>query len=345
MIKKLKNIFSGRRDDAGIVAKLSAAEGNDETSKRLARLGTADRAFVSAPRDEYDDFIWDVSGDLADDPDIQSLVSQYQTEIRATEGTSFLGIKLPSSGFDSWLKPATGVVGAVALLLLVLYLPTAGTETSYETPIGGQRVVELADASLITLNTNTHVRVSYSDGARNVYLDRGEAIFTVEKDKQRPFNVYVGDKLVRAVGTEFNIYLERGQQELVTVSVLEGIVTILDARNSEAASSLPLLVRGEEAILGDNLIPSKHQADLTRITGWRDGQIVFHDISLDKAVKDHNRYAQRKIVLADPSLADERISGTFKVGDSEALLFALENLLGLEIRRTDESVLISKQHS
>lgn len=348
MIKKMLNIIKGRQKPDDILARMEQS-GSEGVRKRLGRLGEGSVPHKNDVQAEFDDYIWTMTGELQNDSDIQSLVASYQAEIDQANATSKKHSSLFGESFSSWFKPAAALAGAAALLAVVFYSPaTTVPIDTYATRIGDQRIIELADASKITLNTNTQVRVQYSDDARDIYLDRGEAIFSVEKDKKRPFNVYIGDTLVRAVGTEFNIFLDQTNNNLVTVSVLEGIVTILNAAddNSAQQAAPPLLEAGNAvSITNASSVSAKQPVDLVRIAGWRSGQIVFHDISLDEAVKDHNRYAMQKIVLGDRSLASERISGTFKVGDSQALLFALENLLDVEVQRSGNTVIVSKQKS
>jgi len=54
---------------------------------------------------------------------------------------------------------------------------------------------------------------------RNVELIDGQALFEVAKDKTRPFVVRSGATLVRAVGTQFDVYRKRSG---TTVTVIEG---------------------------------------------------------------------------------------------------------------------------
>jgi transmembrane sensor len=70
----------------------------------------------------------------------------------------------------------------------------------FATDVGEQRVVKLADGSTVHLNTRSKISVKLSDTEREVTLDDGEALFTVERDAQRPFTVHSGNLTVRALG-------------------------------------------------------------------------------------------------------------------------------------------------
>ncbi|MBV1900253.1 MAG: FecR domain-containing protein, partial [Kordiimonadaceae bacterium] len=79
----------------------------------------------------------------------------------------------------------------------------------YATQVGEYKKVTLADKSVMTLNTNSQIEILFSDKTRKIRLIRGEASFVVTKDKNRPFLVYAGYGLVRAVGTAFVVQLNQ----------------------------------------------------------------------------------------------------------------------------------------
>jgi transmembrane sensor len=100
--------------------------------------------------------------------------------------------------------------------------------TSMLTKIGQQSHHTLADGSIIWLNSNSEVQIDYSENLRRVNLVKGEAHFEVAKDKNRPFEVYAGNRLVRAIGTAFSVYR---LADRIEVLVAEGKVelAIVDA--------------------------------------------------------------------------------------------------------------------
>jgi len=121
-----------------------------------------------------------------------------------------------------------GVGGVCAAMILLAVIIMPGTfikpdPNTYSTAIGQQQLVTLADGSTILLNTNSQVRVDYQTDARNIYLQQGQAHFEVATNKTRPFKVYVGQDMVRAVGTAFTVYINK---QLVEVTVTEGVVEL-----------------------------------------------------------------------------------------------------------------------
>lgn len=126
-------------------------------------------------------------------------------------------------------------VAALASVLVLLTLGIATTQQSitasnglYVTAVGQQKTITLADDSQLQLNTNSQIQVDYNGHYRNIRLLQGEVHFEVTKDASKPFRVYAGSGRVQAVGTAFNVYLNKNE---VDVFVTEGRVAL--------ASTLP----------------------------------------------------------------------------------------------------------
>jgi transmembrane sensor len=93
----------------------------------------------------------------------------------------------------------------------------------YQTGVGEQRVVRLADGTLVSLNSDTRIQVGVTQNRRRVTLARGEAYFEVTHNPERPFVVSVGNHDVTALGTTF---LVRFDSDRTAVTLVEGKVTV-----------------------------------------------------------------------------------------------------------------------
>lgn len=130
-------------------------------------------------------------------------------------------------------------IAVAATILLVIGLGTAGwwqvtRAPTYVADVGEQRVITLADGSIIRLNSRSKVRVDLTPQQRNVELLAGQALFQVAKDHARPFIVQSGAVAVRAVGTQFDVYRRRTG---TTVTVVEGRVAVTAAARALSASA------------------------------------------------------------------------------------------------------------
>lgn len=224
--------------------------------------------------------------------------------------------------------------------------------SSYETAIGERSTVRLADQSLLTLNTNSLVKVDYNATQRVLVLERGEMNIEVAHDTRRPLTVVAGRKVVRAVGTAFNVQIiDDGQVELI---VTEGTVMVLDKIEFPVSTiavdpvrlggDTPRTVtKGERVLLGaDRETVSKvSDSALSAELSWRQGNLIFRGETLAVAIAEVSRYTPVRFEIADERLNELRIGGLFKAGDVDGLLATLKENFNIDSERLDaERVLL-----
>ena len=90
--------------------------------------------------------------------------------------------------------------------------------------------------------------------------------------------------------------------------------------------------------------PLVRQADLKRTTSWRYGQVIFEDDLLGVAIQEMNRYAKRRIAIADPALAQLRLSGAFETGQTGTFIEALTTYFPISVaRQNSEEIVLAWQ--
>ena len=195
--------------------------------------------------------------------------------------------------------------------------------TSYRTALGGIETLSLADGSKTTLASDSQIDVHLSRRERHIDLDRGEAIFDVAKDRQRPFVVDAGSRQVVAVGTRFSV--RRDAHELRVV-VTEGTVRLQSPADGGHPKPATLLPAGSVALVREDglLVRSVPIADAEQMLDWREGLLVFRDTTLADAAAEFNRYNARKIQLADAEAGALRIGGSFRWDNAEGFTRLLE---------------------
>jgi len=216
----------------------------------------------------------------------------------------------------------------------------------YTTAVGGIASVPILDGSKITLNTNSQVRVALTQAERHIDLKQGEAFFEVAHDRSRPFVVVAGGKRVVAVGTKFSV--QRDGESIVVV-VTEGKVRLEDATrplrsSTDASGSAPpqgagapvfltagAIARADETGL---LVQHKSVAEAETRLSWRNGVLMFRELTLADAVTEFNRYNVRQIVIADPAVAALKVEGNFRTTNVEAFVRLLES--GFAVRAAVE---------
>ena len=212
------------------------------------------------------------------------------------------------------------------------------TRVSYETPVGGQRRITLADGSSVILNTNSLLDVNFSGKYRDVHLRRGEAYFDVVHDKARPFTVYADNYVVRDIGTAFDVHLSK--TGLVEVGVTKGSVEVRPADGgpvSGLAKSLGVVTAGHNIVLGEKVQRAAvvASADIERKLAWRQGELIYTGQPLAEVLADVSRYSDIKIELADPALENLPVAGAFRTDQIEAIFAALENNFGIRAEWVD----------
>ena len=200
-------------------------------------------------------------------------------------------------------------------------------ETRFTTTVAGYERARLDDGSTLELNAASAVRVQFTAAQRRVNLDAGEAHFAVAHDTARPFIVSAGDVAVRAVGTAFNVrYAAEGGVE---VTVVEGKVRVgQSGPASSAAESAPLVAAGQRIFLPKHAPPpAVEQVDpaaLRAALAWQSRLADFAEAPLADVVVRFNSRSRVQLILADETLADRRIGGTFALDEAEAFVRLLE---------------------
>jgi len=218
------------------------------------------------------------------------------------------------------------------------------------TVVGQQNSFSLSDGSIIQLNTNSLVKINFSQNKRLLTLVRGEARFDVAKDKTRPFTVNSGSKSFTALGTIFNVQKNSNQEmELV---VTEGRVLITKASQiidkiAKKIYQLPenqlpglLVTSGEKAVINRN-IPKMAQAvsldQVQKDLAWQQGMLIFEGDSLADALSEVSRYTSTNFEIVDRELATIKIAGYFKAGDIDGLLQSLSSNFNINFEKTNKN--------
>jgi transmembrane sensor len=221
-----------------------------------------------------------------------------------------------------------GLAGAIAGFAALAVGPfirsiqlTPPAVTVIETRSGENRDVPLGDGSIVTAGAESVLWATLTRDSREVTLERGEAFFHVAKDSERPFIVKVGATKVAAVGTAFNV---RRAGERVVVAVAEGIVEV-DARQLSVGHQLSIdTTRGGA---------SMQIVDAASIAAWREGLLQYRNEPLRAIIADVVRYSTQEIVIADPEVANLRMTTTVFTNDVDSWLQGLEAAVPVRVVR------------
>jgi transmembrane sensor len=232
-----------------------------------------------------------------------------------------------------WQWPTPGVVRVESSSALVLPVSPQASALPLvrvvSTRIGQRALVELADGSKVTLNSDSLIQADYTGNERNISLLRGEAYFEVAKNKTRPFIVTAGSRQVIALGTAFNVRLQPRQ---LNVDLVEGKVRVVHlVRGGESNRAPGSAVDQVTLEAGSSLVARRDELDRIeplnsdRELSWRTGKLVFNGNRLADVVAEMNRYSTDEIALRDRTLDDRLVSGVFNASGGVEFARALES--------------------
>ncbi len=231
---------------------------------------------------------------------------------------------------------------AVVLLLVGAFYLFQWMNRPYEvytTGYGERMTIELADASVIQMNSNSRLvwhRKWEKEGVRKVELD-GEAFFVVEKTENMPFLVNTDDITIYVTGTEFNVNSRR-QRTMVYLD--KGKVNV-EVRNrpEEQIEMAP----GEELVY----IAARDEVDLKKveepevISGWKEGILVFRDEPLVKVLESVSDIYGKEFVTTDSTLLSRNITTTIPLTNWEVTLTSIQLAMRLEVEEKLDTVKIN----
>ncbi|GGA87731.1 histidine kinase [Brucella endophytica] len=215
------------------------------------------------------------------------------------------------------LAVSAGLAACIVAILIPAIMMRATAD--YVTATGENRTIALSDGSTVQLGGGSAIKLGFTDGRREVELLAGEAFFDVRHMADKPFIVEAGGVKVEVLGTAFDVRLAA---QTADVALARGSVKASFAtggrRSEETLSPGQMLVIDRET--GGMKISTVAVED---IGAWRGGNLHVVDAAIGSVVERLRRYHSGWIVLSDPALADERVTGVYDLRDPDRALRAL----------------------
>ena len=229
----------------------------------------------------------------------------------------------PSNTRRNILKSIAGMgVISSSSWLTWQYSPARLMLADHHTETGEIREVQLADGSIVMLNSASAINVDFSEVERRINLQQGEIMISTNSTNDiRPFYVQTRQGLLKPFGTRFSV---QQQKDYTILSVFEHQVkvslpnkqqTICTAGNqliftqTEFEPFAPL-VEGEDA--------------------WVQQKLIINDMPLDSFLNELARY-RSGVIRVEPELSKFHISGTFDVSNTDQALMAVTRLFPVDV--------------
>lgn len=253
-----------------------------------------------------------------------------------------------------WYAAMAAGLALFGLLGLMAWLSSPKDAGVYATAIGEQRNFKLQDGSVVFLNTDTRLHVQYRADSRDIYLDRGQALFQVQHDTLRPFRVHAASAVVQAVGTLFDVRLDANQMR---VTVVEGKVRVesdddenLEQRPTIGPRADPSrahtdLIAGEGAVVdAAGRIEQEATVNAGEVTAWRMQRIIFRGTPLVAIAQEFNRYnAAPHIQVVGDLLKTRTLDGSWDAMRPESFIAYLVTTQALVIERQGNDVIVRER--
>ena len=197
----------------------------------------------------------------------------------------------------------------------------------------------LDDGTYVHLNYDTKLEYPnhFVGSERKVKLT-GEAYFVVAKDaKNRPFIVETANGNIHDYGTEFNVNTtkEKGVTHVVLVKGKVGV-------NSKHGKEY-LLKPGEMATLQPGRTPNINKVDINLYTSWNTGNFFFDGCTLAELMEVISHWYNMKVEFSSDDIQEIRFTGSIdKYEPMAPTLNAIENITGLKIKASDNTITIRK---
>lgn len=215
---------------------------------------------------------------------------------------------------------------------------------------GDSRQISLEDGSVVELYAHSSLEYvkGFEAGRRTMVLS-GTAMFTVAKDKQRPFSVYSGDMITTALGTRFTV-TEKATG--VTVRLYEGKVAVR-AAGAPVGEPVTCLLPGQECsyqhqqhamavVRFVNEKPAVKGQSLTAATALTD-TLTFNNTPLLQVLKALEQYYHTPLQYQVKEVAAIAFSGTISHADSlPMVLQVIANMNNLRVSRETNGYRIGK---
>lgn len=196
------------------------------------------------------------------------------------------------------------------------------------TATGEIRHLSLPDGSTLSLNTASAADLGFSDALRLIHLRSGELHVATSPDpRQRPFFVRTSNGSIRALGMRFTVRQEDSLFGARTqVAVSQGAVEV------RPAEGLPVIVQAGWQASFDEASAGTPQPLAPHASAWTKGLLYADDTPLADVLAQLARY-RHGVVRCDPAVARLRVSGVYRLRDTEQLLSLLQASLPIRVQR------------
>ncbi len=298
-----------------------------DVSLRIERAASSDRRLQELADRAF-------AGQVPSNEIAEELLANRVRAVRTHEQVNHSSFRV----FRTPIALAAGVLLATVAVWMALTNPamdlsgTSAHAQQFNAPEKTAQQIELNDGSSVYLDAGAAISVELTPSERRITILSGRALFEVAHDSRRPFVVSANNTRTVALGTQFEVERHEAQ---TTITLIEGSVAVSgrsDVPGADTAAWTEQLTPGKQLRVGDAATERvSYDVDTGSVISWSRGWLVFQGTRLDEAIAEINRYAEKKITLAEGSLGEMTIAGSFLAGESESIANAIAEMLPLRV--------------
>lgn len=244
---------------------------------------------------------------------------------------------------DERKKTMRKMVGTISTCLALMFIGWAGHhqyQTWQATPTlqlasqttRAQLITQtLEDGSHVTLNANTQIEIKYYRHQRHIELLKGEAIFEVQPDTDRPFVVETDRIKVTVLGTRFAV---NKLKALERVSVDHGKVEVASKTGAEKL----ILQNNQVAELKQASLKTRSNVSAQDYFTFTSGTLIFNQADLPEIAETLTRYNPTPVIT--DGLSKDHISAVVAIKDTNNFISTLPRIANIHIRQTPQGTLL-----
>ena len=269
----------------------------------------------------------------------KNLVSQEKvaTEWKKLE-SKIKAKKFAPKGKIRFFKQFSAAASILLLISVGFYFLNSTSKITHKTNYGEILNIKLQDGSDVTLNSNSSLSY-YKNESRKVWLT-GEAFFQVDKKvvTNAKFWVLTDDLSVEVYGTSFNVNTKKKKTD---VFLEEGNIW-LKLKNGSDKKMIPGNYISYSADKNEILEDINIFNPIVK-TSWKDGSLLFENLSLEKAMEKIEESYGFSIVFKDDKSKNTLITGAVPITNIDICIKAIEKSVGVTIIKKDNSLIVSKK--
>ncbi|MEG0862578.1 MAG: FecR family protein [Pseudomonas sp.] len=254
---------------------------------------------------------------------VQSL--HQELNLRAVPGAGVALQTLENSAQRLQRRQALKLLGGVVMLGSAAWLSKdlqalSAWTSDYASGTGERRSFRLSDGSLLQLNTDSAADLAFDARQRLIRLKHGEMMLTCARADGQPLLVQTRHGLLEGFDGRFVV---RQDTDCTRVSVSQGRVAV------HAPGALQWIAAGQSLRLDTQGVSLLQQQDMDA-SAWTEGLIVTRDMRLADFLSEVDRYRHGYLSCAE-EIADLRLSGVFRLEDTDKLLQLLPQTLPVKV--------------